>query len=151
MNYCFDRTAEDVENAKKIRKKIQSGLEISDSDIEILNKGTLTLEVINRIEKAQSDIKSDMESLGYYGASHIINKEWRDTDVFLKDDFERILRNLESLKIAFFVFYDTPLNPRPLYHYKEFNALEKILYDLQEMISYTKDKIRNCGTFNCGG
>jgi hypothetical protein len=66
------------------------------------------------------------------------------------DEFERILKNTDALRDAFFVFSETPPTPPVSFHYEDINALEKILHDLDVMINDVKTHYRECGTFECG-
>lgn len=146
----FNRTVEDVNNAIKIRtEKVQNGLSLSQEDVEILERGTITINTLNRIEEAQDTLKSTFNDMGYWNTP-ISNKHWIENDIFSKDDFERIVENLNVLKNAFFVHSNTPNTPNAEYHFENINAIEKILSDLDVMINDVKSHYRWCGTFNCG-
>lgn len=146
----FNRTVEDVNNAIKIRtEKVQKGLSLSQEDVEILERGTITINTLNRIEEAQDTLKSTFNDMGYWNTP-ILNKHWIENDIFNKDDFERIVENLNVLKNAFFVHSNTPNTPNAEYHFENINAIEKILSDLDVMINDVKSHYRWCGTFNCG-
>ena len=147
----FDRTQNDVDTAVLIRRnKVQKFQELSESDIETLEKGFLTINALNRIENKQSELKNLFNDIGYYNVE-TNNKQWTYTDYFFPEDFERILVNLENLKEAFFVYADTPIVPDENYRrYQTLNAVEKILYDLDVMINDIKSRYRQCGTFQCG-
>jgi hypothetical protein len=87
--------------------------------------------------------------MGYYNCN-IENKEWSKYDFFTDADLNRIVKNNQDLRKAFYVFSDAPLDAVPTYHYKEFNALERILYDLDVMATAVKSLYRECDTFECG-
>ena len=146
----YDRTLTDVKNAIKIREeKVKKFLPLEEDEIEILQKGLVTIETINRIEEKQSDLKETINSMGYYN-TNFINKEWQNSDFFTDDDLERIFNNTLMLKEAFFTFYNTPKNITAKYYFTEFNNLEKILVDISYMINFVKLFYNQCGTFNCG-
>ena len=50
----FDRTQNDVDTAIRLRReKVQTFQELTESEIVILEKGTLTINTLNRIESKQ--------------------------------------------------------------------------------------------------
>lgn len=146
----FDRTINDVRTASELRKsKVQKNIALSDSEKEIMERGTLSYDTLNRIELKQEELMYILRQMGYYVI--INNKRWTGEDIFTDAEFERIVENNAALRKAFFVYPDSPMNAVARYHYSEFNALEKILHDLEQMIAYTKNEYRECGTFECGG
>lgn len=146
----FDRTRQDVENAVRIRaQKVQNGLELSEQEVEILERGTLTINALNRIEQKQDYLKQVFNGMGYFNVG-TLNKAWSAQDIFKGEDFKRITNNLDILKEAFFVYSNTPNTPEPTYYYETINSIEKILNDLDLMIYDVQSKYRFCGTFNCG-
>lgn len=146
----FDRTIEDVLAALKIReKKIKNFLELTSDEKIILDKGFLTISTINRIEEKQAELSLELQKIGYFNAT-IETKVWSNENVFGMTDFRRIIDNAEHLRKAFFVHSTTPLAPEPKYHFKVLNDLEKILYDIEEMINFVKQNYEECGNFECG-
>ena len=131
----FDRTIEDVNNAIKIRaEKVQNGVELSQEDIQTLERGTITLNTLNRIEEKQDALKSELNGIGYWNTP-ILNKHWTKNDIFDETDLQRIFNNLEILKKSFFVYSTTPSTPTAKYYFENINAAEKILSDIELMIS----------------
>lgn len=146
----FDRTQNDVDTAIVLRReKVQKFQELTGSEIETLEKGTLTINTLNRIENKQEKLKNLFNDMGYWNTP-ITNKVWDETDIFNVDEFERILNNVNILRQAFFVYKDTPNTPPVSYHYNDINTLEKILYGLDVMINDVKSHYRECGNFECG-
>lgn len=146
----FDRTLQDVNNAIEIRnQKVQKGLSLTEEDIETLERGTLTIVTLNRIEDRQRELKNIFNDIGYWNVP-ITNKIWDYTQIFDEIEFERILNNTNILKNAFFVYAETPNTPSVSYHYEDINSLEKILFDLDVMINDVKSNYRICGTFEAG-
>ena len=134
----FDRTIEDVESAKKIREeKIQKNINLSAEEIEILEKGTMTINTLNRIEQKQNVLKGLFEDMGYYNIN-IKTKSWDEYQIFDENSFKKIIENIKILRDAFFVYSDTPKTPTISYNYKDINSLEKILHDLDLMINDIK-------------
>lgn len=147
----FDRTQNDVNAAIHIREeKVQKFQELSEEEIQTLEKGTLTINSLNRIEEKQEELKNLFEE-NFYFVEDIKNKSWGYSDFFLQEDFDRILSNLEKLVKAYFVYANTPKIPDSNYRkYQTINDVEKILYDLEVMIIDVKSNYRECGTFECG-
>lgn len=146
----FDRTQNDVDTAILLRDtKVKKFETLTESEIATLEKGMLTINTLNRIETKQRRIKKSFYAMGYWNTP-ITNKTWGENDIFNEDEFQRILDNTNVLRQAFFVYKATPNTPPISYHWKDINALEKILYDLDVMISNVKADYRYCGEFECG-
>ena len=146
----FDRTQNDVDTAILIRNtKVKKFEALTESDINYLERGTITINTLNRIENKQEELKNLFNDMGYWNTS-ITNKVWNENDIFNVDDFQRILDNTNVLRQAFFVYKDTPNTPPISYYWDDINALEKILYDLDVMINDVKSNYRYCGEFECG-
>ena len=146
----FDRTQNDVDTAILIRNtKVKKFEALTESDINYLERGTITITTLNRIEEKQEDLKGILNDMGYWNTP-ITNKVWGENDIFNVVDFQRILDNTNVLRQAFFVYKDTPNTPPISYYWQDINALEKILYDLDVMINDVKSHYRECGTFESG-
>lgn len=147
----YDRTEADVENAKRIRaEKVQQGLDLTASDVEMLERGTLTINTLNRIEEKQEELKNLFEE-DFYFVDKIECKNWTMSDYFKQSDFDRILTNLEMLVKAYLVYTSTPAIPDGNYRkYETINDTEKILFDLDLMINDVKSHYRECGATECG-
>lgn len=146
----FNRTQNDIDNAISLRDtKVKNFQELTQSEIDTLERGTMTINTLNRIETKQQELKNLFNAMGYWDTP-ITNKSWSVYDLFSADDFQRILENVNTLRRAFFVYKDTPNTPDVSYHYEDINALEKILYDLDVMINNVKSNYRECGTFESG-
>lgn len=149
-NLEFGRTIDDVNNAARIiEEKIKSFSEVSNKEKAVLEKGMFTINVLNRIEDAASKAKENMQIAGYFD-NEIITRTWDNTDFFKKEDFERILNNLDVLKKSFFVYKNTPSTPTARFYFENLNDIEKILYDLHSVLDYVFENSFECGTFECG-
>jgi hypothetical protein len=156
----FDRTQNDVDTAiRLINEKVKfdpvtmqpiNPEALTETEIVTLEKGTLTINTLNRIENKQEELKNLFNDMGYWNTP-ITNKVWDFSGIFKGEDFDRILKNLEMLKNAFFVYKNTPNIPDNNYRkYQTINDVEKILYDLDVMINDVKSHYRECGNFECG-
>lgn len=144
-----DRTENDVGLAKTLRAKLQSGQTLSDAEISVMERGTLTINTLNRIENKQAELKVLLANEGYYNTP-IENKTWEHTEYFKENEFRRILNNLNVLRDAFFVYTNTPSTPSVSFHYESINALEKVLFDIETMLNDMIGRFRECGAFECG-
>ena len=107
-NMITNRTEKDYQEAIKIRaEKVQNFKTLTREEIETLEKGMITINTLNRIEQAQTYLKSLIEQMGYRGIN-ISTKEWLPGQKFKQSDFIRILDNTNSLRKAFrrFGYYD---------------------------------------------
>lgn len=146
----FNRTQSDIDNALNIREtKVKTFQQLTNKDIQILERGTLTINTLNRIENKQSELKELFDSMKYY-SPEILNFSWNYAEIFDIVNFERILENLNILREAFIVYSDTPNVPSASYHFENINAIEKILHDLDKMIDDIISNYRECGNVECG-
>lgn len=147
----FDRTQNDVDTAIILRReKVQTFQELSENEVATLEKGTLTINTLNRIESKQDELKNLFNDMGYWNTP-ISTRQWAYADIFEGTQFDRILNNLEILIKAFFIYKDTPNVPDNNYRkYQTINDVEKIIYDLDVMINDVKSNYRECGTFESG-
>ena len=146
----FDRTQNDVDTAIFLRDtKVKKFEELTKSEIETLERGTITNKTLNRIELKQAELRNLFNKMGYWNTP-ITNKVRGETGIFNVDEFQRIINNTNVLRQAFFAYKNTPNTPPISYHYNDINALEKILYDLDVMINDVKSNYRECGAFESG-
>lgn len=145
-----DRTQTDVDNAIYLRKtKVQKLHPLTSTEVETMERGTITINTLNRIESKQTELKQLFHNMGYWNTD-ISNRTWGYSDIFNFDNFSQIIDNLNVLKSAFFVYDDTPKTPPVSYCYYDINDIEKILVDLDVMINDVKSNYRECGMFECG-
>jgi hypothetical protein len=148
----YNRTQADIDDAIAIRTRLQNGETLTEADIEALERGTLTINTLNRIEQKQAELKEIFNALGYWNTNGIEIEEWSYTGYFRQEDFDRILQNLEILKSAYYVYSDTPSVPNANYRqFDTINAVEHILNDLEIMTEDMKEHYRYCGDTECGG
>lgn len=145
-----DRTKADVDSAKEIiDSKVKLFLELTDSELQTLERGTIGIGTINRISTKQISLKNKMESNGYF-VKNINTKIWDYNDIFGENDFLQLINNTVLLRDAFFTYLDTPANVYLSYDYENINNLEKILVDIEKILDYMIANFRECGTFYSG-
>lgn len=147
----YDRTIEDVTQALEIRKNyVQKGLPLEQAQIDILERGTLTINTINRIENKIQELQNKFNEI-YYFCGDVSIKNWQYSQIFYYEtEFTRILHNIELLMQAFYVKDDTPQIPEIDVYFQNINDMEKILYDLETIYNDMQLLFRECGTFECG-
>lgn len=146
----YDRTQQDIDAATLIRKKLQVGEVLTDSDIEQLQRGCLTIETLNRIEQKQAELKGLLNSLGYWNTESVLSDLWSYEKIFKQEDFNRILRNLSSLRESFYVYYNTPaIQDSNFSKFETINAVERILSDMESVVNEIKNNFRFCGVSEC--
>lgn len=145
----FDRTQEDVNAAISLRNQKVKEFEILTSEeINILERGTITINTLNRIENKQIEIAELFSQLSIN--VDIENKNWEPTQIFNQSEFQRILDNLNVLVKSFYVYSNTPNVPEISYHFEDINAIEKILVDLEELYNKALKSFVYCGITYCG-
>jgi hypothetical protein len=146
----YDRTQDDIAAAILIyNSKFIKGIELSEDDINALERGAITINTLKRIELMQYKLDKSLKEMLYMG-DDTQTKDWVFTDFFYKEDLIRIIDNIKKLRSAFYVYKNTPQNPNPEYNYREFNAIEKILNDIEEIIIFVKQNYKICGEYYCG-
>jgi hypothetical protein len=147
----FDRTLSDAKQAVTIREeKVKKGENLTADDIYILSRGFISVGDLNRIEGKQEALKGIFNDMGYYNTP-MVNKLWDEESYFFKTDLQRIVKNNEILRKAYYIFASTPIDARPKAYFEDLNKIEKLLYDLEQMADDMKSRFKKCGTFNCGG
>lgn len=145
----FDRTQEDVNSAINLRnKKVKMFESLTSEEIDTLERGTITINTLNRIENKQRDIAELLSKLSI--DVDIENKNWEQTQIFNQAEFQRILDNLNVLVESFYVYSNTPNVPKISYHFEDINAIEKNLFDLEELYNKALKSFVYCGITNCG-
>lgn len=149
----FDRTEQDVVLAKEIREtKIKNFIPLSVSEEEVLERGSILPSTLNRISSKQTELARTVVSLGYYGAgAKIVDLgEFSEDSVFFKNQLEKMVKNSERIRDNFPSAPDAPPYISPRYHWRDFNGIEKILYDAEVNALYIEENSLECDTFFCG-
>ena len=145
----FDRTQEDVDTAVRLRnEKVKEFKNLTSEEINTLERGTITVNTLNRIENKQTEIAEMLSQLSIN--VEIKNKNWEETQIFNRAEFQRILDNLNVLVKYFCVYSNTPNVPKISYHFEDINAIEKILFDLEELYNKALKSFVYCGITHCG-
>jgi hypothetical protein len=137
----FDRTQNDVDTAIRLRnEKVKNFKTLTNEEISVLEKGTITINTLNRIENKQAELRDMLVQLGY-SFFIIETKKWTENDIFDATEFERIINNLDKFKDAFSKMTTTPNTPDVSYYFQSINDIEKILFDLGFLVDNTMKNI----------
>lgn len=145
----FDRTLNDVDLAKKYLNVLKFGGSLPSNYKTILERGTASLETISRIEYKQNELSAKLKAYGYIPID-LITKQWDETMDFTMLDLERLVNNTIMLRESFFIIDQKQQNPEAEYTYIEFNAIEKILYEISLLIENLINDGKRCGAFYSG-
>jgi hypothetical protein len=145
----FDRTFEDIGKVKQILKKLKEFANLTQADVETLERGTITYNTLNRIENKQKELAEILEQWTYLIVP-ISNKSWTKNDIFNQADLERLANNTIVLREAFYVIDKTQPNPKARYDYQDINAMEKILDEIDRLVEVTKTSFKRSNTFESG-
>lgn len=127
-NLIFDRTQLDITNKTE--------------------KGRYNYTDFNRIESWCEYIANTLNSYSY--SISILTK----TNYSLKNkpnesDLERIRNNINTLKQAYFSFTEIPENLEYM-TFEKANDIERILYEIEKLLSYMENNFDYCGVGGCG-
>ena len=159
-NLIFDRTLADVEKVIEIKNKIRKNEPLAANEEAAYFSGELkggyTYTDLNMVEAAMLTISNLLNECGY--SNNIVTKvNWGVSDIFTAGDMGRWESNLNTLRGIFSEYGDTPLTPNSFRPYTNANDIEKILYDLNELIikmkqnwRYANDVIAGEGYFSYG-
>ena len=149
----FGRTLEDTNLAKEILQRLKNKEvsldELTAEEVETLERGTITVNTLNRIENKISELKTRYLDMGYF-VGNLQIKNWSNGGEFKANDFERILDNINALREAYYVYLTTPRTPSASYRVKNINDIEQILDDLDGMIDDVALYTPECGNAYCG-
>lgn len=146
----YNRTFADINNVKQILKKIKQFVTLTESEKQTLERGTFTINTMNRIETAQEMICEKLVEWNYLNKPIYNKTNWTESDIFTKSDLERIVNNTIVLRNAFDVIAQTIANPTAKYSYEDVNAMEQILEELQKMLDIVQKTFQISGTFYSG-
>lgn len=128
----FDRTQADVDLIR---------LDPTNSNA----KGSYNYSDLNRIESDCEYIKEIAEELYQTEVTIQTKTNWTMSDIPTKNDFDRIIGNLEILKDVFYAIQTETVTVTKTLNYMQANAIEKILFDIDAYIkSITKYIELNC-------
>ena len=153
MNLIYDRTAEDVEEAKRIIAKLQAGepLTVDEQTAYLAGlRGCYNATDLNRVESAVVELSAALNEAGY--ANVTVPRTWADGEIVTADQWSQYLANVQTLISTYYTLPDSPELPSPgsRLDIQGANAIERILTDIDALIGWMQHSYRKSGTFRSG-
>lgn len=146
-----DRTEADVQKAKAYRNYLIAGAEVPSDFNRVMARGTCNSTMLKRINQQLTVIKFWLTRLGYSIDITIPNRDWDDVnEIFDRQSYEQVFTNTHNAKDSFWVYPDTPEIPTYLFGWKEANAIEKVLEDIEKVKNDMVYNYKYCGTIESG-
>lgn len=114
-------------------------------------KGYFNVEDINRIEEWSRYIADLLNSYGY--EINISTKtDWEISDFLNISQMERVRSNVKKIRDVYYSLETTPTIPTTLnkFNYIKANEIERILYDIENAVAYSKLYFVRSGVGNTG-
>lgn len=132
-----DRSQEDVDRLLYLLSRYRSG-EITDEERQEFisdSKGAYNVSDINRVGRALNYVNDMLTDIGY-NLTIDSRSDWEMDEYFQTQDFQKYLRDVGKIRSALSVFSETPETPGVEgFNYSDANAIEKILIDVDFLIS----------------
>lgn len=145
----FDRVLADIHNSIEILKKLKSGTSLTTNEKNTLEKGTLTVNTLNRIENKHAEL-SDILYQWRYLKEHLETKTWVQTDFFKAGDMNRFVYNTNILRDSFFLSNSAIPYPTTEYTITAFNAIEETLQNVSDLVDNTSRLFQMSGAVTAG-
>ena len=152
LNLVYDRTADDVAEALRLMEKAFAGT-LTDEEKTVWlagMKGTYGAIDMNRAAAAVSTLSGLLNAAGY--KNEISAQNFVEGEDSTDEKYSVYLSNVQTLRDAIAIRVSTPAVPAAdaKLDYVGANNIEKILADLDELLSWMKYSQKYCGTFAAG-
>ena len=107
---------------------------------------------LNRVESATEYISRLLKLYSYFYGELECKKDWLMTDFPTEEEMNRYLNNIQKLMDSFYLKENTPNLPQSMNYLdiEKANNIEKILYDLNELIENMISQFYYCGEIYSG-
>jgi hypothetical protein len=143
-----DRTEQDVARWKELRDKGWAGMTDAErSEWGRGMKGCYSYKDMNRVESAVETLSNKLVTLGYLKAPLSVYTTWSRGHIPFENDMTRYFGNIATLRKSLPVYHTTPEAPtidQP-FNYERANDIEKILVDLEEIITKLSQSVIYAG------
>lgn len=136
-----DRTAHDVDRVKILSEKAWQDMTAEErAEWASPMKGAYNYTDLNRVEEAVEYVADRLREYGYLSI-RLSSRRWSAEDVPNANDLGRYFNNVAFLRRAVAVWVSTPETPTSTddFDEKKANALEQILVDVDQVLTYMKD------------
>ena len=153
MNLIYDRTAEDVEEAKRITEKLIMGISLTEAEQAAYFaglRGCYNTDDMNRVEAAVAELSAMLNEAGYVNTT--VPHAWANGEIVTVANWVRYISNVQSLIDAYYALPDAPALPAASERltYAGANAIERLLADIYLLIGWMRHSYRKSGTFKSG-
>ena len=149
-----DRSAADVSRWLNLRNKgYNNMIEAEREEWSAGMKGAYNVSDLNRVGEALNYIRDRLTEAGYLPQMAFIAKtDWAVTDIPTPSDLFDYLRYVSVIREAMAQYANTPAAPEYTggLDYQEANAIEKILVDVDQLITNMRAARYYCGELFCG-
>lgn len=152
LNLVYDRTADDVAEVLRLTQKAFAGT-LTDEEKTVWlagMKGTYDAIDMNRVAAAVSTLSGLLNAAGY--KNEVSAQSFAEGEDSTDEKYSVYLSNVQTLRDAIAVRASTPPVPAAdaKLDYVGANNIEKILADLDELLSWMTYSQKYCGTFAAG-
>lgn len=147
-----DRTAADAERARQLNRKGWDAMTGAERSFYLSagNKGAYKALDMNRVERAMQYLAGRLDAVGVQ--VRLTPREWSDGDIPTPEQLEAYRLSVAALRAALAQVPSTPAVPEniPGMGLQGANDLERILFDLDALITNMAAARRHCGVTICG-
>jgi len=152
LELIYDRTTDDAAEALRLARKAFAGtLTDEEKNVWLAGlKGAYNAADMNRVAAAVSTLSGLLNEAGY--KNEISAQSFVDGEDSTDEKYSTYLANVQTLRDAIAVRASTPELPAAdaKLDYVGANNIEKILADLDELLSWMTYSQKYCGTFSAG-
>ena len=149
-----DRTAADVARWLYLRNKGYSDMsEAERAEWDAGMKGAYNVADLNRVGTALNHLRDVLASFGYLSVSDFVAKtDWSTADIPIPDDLTSYLSYVSVIRAALARYATTPAVPEYTggLDYQDANAIEKILFDVEQLVTNMQAAWFYLGDLYCG-
>ena len=153
-NMITDRTAADVLRWRELRDKGLARMTAAElAEWKAGMKGSYNISDLNRVGAALSYLRSELIKYGYLiGIEFVPKADWTENDVPTRQDYASFVNSVDIVRDALAWYKTTPEAPNVLgkLDFQGANDIEKILLDVDELLTKTNAKPYYCGELYCG-
>lgn len=138
LELITDRTQSDVDRILEIISKYNSGEITEEEAAEYLSdsKGTYKFTDFNRVVSALNYINDRLRESGY-NRTIKSKSNWKMSDYITPEEFNTYLSDVETIRSTLAVLSSTPQTPTGNFDFEKANDIEKILLDVDFLITKT--------------
>ena len=153
-NMITDRTASDVLRWRELRDKDLDKLtQEALAEWEAGRRGSYNVSDLNRVGAALAYLRSELIKAGYLtGIEFEPKTDWEEKDIPTRQEYAQYIYAVYSVRRALAWYKTTPEAPNMFgkLDFQGANDIEKILLDIDEILTKTNARPYYCGELYCG-